>query len=71
MQENNFSTDGSKVRFLEYLDMIANKAKGFVYEIGRDGGGAVVGAVWQTATMRDNFERFGDFICIDMMKRER
>jgi len=55
---------------LEYLDMIASKAKGFVYEVARDGSGAVVGAVWQTATMRDNFERFGDYICLDVMKRE-
>lgn len=70
MQENDFSTDGSEVRFLEYLDMIANKAKGFVYEVARDGSGAVVGAVWQTATMRGNFERFGDYICLDVMKRE-
>jgi len=50
--------------------MIASKAKGFVYEVARDGSGAVVGAVWQTATMRDNFERFGDYICLDVMKRE-
>jgi len=70
MQENDFSTDCSEVRFLEYLDMIANKAKGFVYEVARDGSGAVVGAVWQTATMRDTFERFEDYICLDVMKRE-
>ena len=70
MHEKDFSPDGSDVRFLDYLQMIALKAKGFVYEIARDGSGTVVGAVWQTATMRDNFERFGDYICLDVMKRE-
>ena len=27
------------------------------------------GVVWQTATMRDNFEQFGGFISLDTMKR--
>ena len=26
-------------------------------------------AVWQTATMRDNFENFGGMVCLDAMNR--
>ena len=45
------------------------RCRGFVYELARDGLGTMVGVVWQTATMRDNFERFGSYISLDMMKR--
>jgi len=55
--------------FEEYLQILSEKAKGFVYDIAYDSDGTINGAVWQTATMRDNFERFGGFICLDVMKR--
>ena len=35
-----------------------------------DTSGKPTGCVWQTAIMRDNFERFGGFVAIDAMKRE-
>ena len=43
---------------------------GFIYEFATDGNGKVNGLVWQTATMRSNFERHGGYISLDTMKRE-
>ena len=59
----------SLLRFEEYLQILSEKAKGFAYDLAYDSDGTINGAVWQTATMRDNFERFGGFICLDVMKR--
>ena len=52
-----------------YLDLIKENAKGFEYELAVDDEGGLNGAVWQTATMRDNFERFGEYIASDSMFR--
>ena len=52
-----------------YLELIRENAKGFEYELAVDDEGVVNGAVWQTATMRDNFERFGGYIASDSMYR--
>ena len=52
-----------------YLDLIRENAKGFAYELAVDDEGGLNGAVWQTATMRDNFERFGGYIASDSMFR--
>ena len=49
------SEDGTNVGFVDYLQIVAEKAKGFVYEIARDGNNPIVGAVWQTTTIRDSF----------------
>ena len=70
IQSKDLSADGSQVNFVDYLKMMGENAKGFVYDVAKDGNGEVVGAVWQTATMRDNFERFGGYSCLDVMKRE-
>ena len=59
--------------FIDYLELISVRAKGFVYKLAEDktkfGPKRVVGVMWQTATMRNNFELFGDVIGLDMMKR--
>ena len=52
-----------------YLDLIRENAKGFAYELAVDDEGGLNGAVWQTATMRDNFERFGGYIASDSIFR--
>ena len=57
------------ISFSDYLKILSERAVGFAYELAYDSEGTINGAVWQTATMRDNFERFGGFICLDMMKR--
>ena len=63
--------------FMEYLDRICLKDKGFTYKIAESPSHKstcghnkkLLGVIWQTATMRRNFELFGDFIGMDMMKR--
>ena len=63
--------------FIEYLDLIRSKAKGFTYKIAEPtsnsyisgNGKKLVGVIWQIATRRRNFELFGNFIGLDMMKR--
>ena len=63
--------------FIEYLNLIRSKAKGFTYKIAESisnsnisgNGKKLLGVIWQTATMRRTFELFGDFIGLDRMKR--
>ena len=59
----------SLLHFKDYFEVLAENAKGFSYELAYDSEGVINGVIQQTATMRDNFERFGGFICLDMMKR--
>ena len=61
--------DDSIINLVEYLDLISANAKGFVYEMAVDNEGKVNGVMWQTATMRDNFEKFGGYVSLDTMKR--
>jgi hypothetical protein len=63
--------------FIEYLDLIRSNAKGFTYRTAESTsnlskscqGKKLLGVIWQTATMRRNFELFGNFIGLDMMKQ--
>ena len=63
--------------FIKHRDLICLKAKGFTYKIAESPSHKstcghnkkLLGVIWQTATMRRNFELFGDFIGMDMMKR--
>ena len=54
--------------------MTVSKAKGFAYKLAEassnnsPSGMKLLGVIWQTATMSCNFELFGDFIGLDMMK---
>ena len=57
------------VSFSQYLELMRQGAKGFAYELAVDEDGTIMGIVWQTATMRDNIERFGKYQSIDMMPR--
>ena len=41
---------------------------GFTYNITHDSDKNVTGVVWMTSYMRDNFEKFGNNIFIDVMK---
>lgn len=54
---------------LEYMALLRERCKGFDYELAYDTDGDLIGIVWQTATMRDNYERFGGYISLDSMKR--
>ncbi len=58
------------VTFSQYMNLLQSQTTGLTYEFATDGNGKVNGLVWQTATMRSNFERFGGYISLDTMKRE-
>jgi len=69
------SKDKELFSFIEYLELIKSKAKGFAFQLSEIPsntshlGKKLIGVIWQTATMRHNFELFGDFVGLDMMKR--
>ena len=59
--------DDAIFTFIEYLEIIATKTKGFSYKVFLDENGKqdkMLGILWMTATMRRNFELFGSSICI-------
>ena len=57
-------------KFHDYLELISNNAKGFQYRLAIGSDNQINGAVWMTASMRSNMERFGSYLCLDTMKRE-
>jgi len=72
-QQTDDSND-SLFSFIDYLKLIASRAKGFVYELAssvpeENTSKELIGVHWQTATMRANFEKFGMYISLEMMKR--
>ena len=50
------------------LEKIAHIGKGFTFNITHDLNNKVTGIVWMTSYMRDNFERFGNYLSIDVTK---
>jgi hypothetical protein len=65
------SGEDAVFKFVDYLELIAERAKGFTYKLAENSTGnkrQLTGVVWMTATMRRNFELFGDYISLDMMK---
>ena len=60
----------SFLTFVEFMKLLQESNQGFEYRLMKNLEGMYTGCVWQTATMRFNFERFGSFISIDAMNRE-
>ena len=60
----------SFLTFVEFMKLLQESNKGFEYRLMKNAECMYTGCVWQTATMRSNFERFGGFISIDAMNRE-
>ena len=50
------------------LEKLAHIDKSFTFNITYDLNNKVTGIVWITSYMRDNFERFGNYLSIDVMK---
>ena len=46
------------------LEKLAHIDKGFTFNITHDLNNKVTGIVWMTSYMRDNFERFGNYLSI-------
>ena len=49
------------------LESLVKKDPGFTYNLAHDNNNKVTGIVWMTSYMRDNFERFGNYLSIDVM----
>ncbi|KAL7524477.1 hypothetical protein ACHAWF_000965 [Thalassiosira exigua] len=70
--ENN-SKGGEVFTFIEYLKLIQSRAEGFVFKVASSKTSTprqkrLLGVLWQTATMRRNFELFGQYISMDMKR---
>ena len=59
----------STLTFSQYTKPISANAKYFFYELALDDRRKLNGVVWQTSTMRANFEIFGSFISLGTTKR--
>ena len=56
--------------FTEYMETMKLRDKEFQHQILADDNGEVTGCIWMTSTMRNNFELYGGFVCVDAMKRD-
>ena len=70
MNNHNKSKSDTLVCFSEYMELLKMKDKVFSYEILAYSAGDVTGCFWMTSTMRKNFELFGSFLSVDVMKRD-
>ena len=61
--------DDLLISFTEYMELLSAKDPEFVYEILEDTNGQITGCLWMTSTMRENFDLFGGYVCVDAMKR--
>ena len=61
--------DNLLISFTEYMELLSEKDPEFVYEILEDTNGQITGCLWMTSTMRENFDLFGGYVCVDAMKR--
>ena len=49
------------------LESLAKKDPGFTFNLAHDSDNNVTDIVWMISYMRDNFERFGDYVSSDVM----
>ena len=58
------------VSFKSYsiLKKLASIDKGFTYNITHYSNNKITDIVWMTSYMRDNFERFGNYLSINVMR---
>ena len=66
---NDSETDHCFFTFAEYMQTLEDCNSGFDYQLLTDTNGRYTGCIWQTSTMKDNFDRFGGYLSIDAMKR--
>ena len=66
-QENN---EDFALSFKECLSLLSIAAKGFSYRSSCGIDGKCTGVVWLTGNMREIFERFGWYLCLDANERK-
>ena len=52
-----------------FMEKMSRECPGFTYRLAHDSEGVCNGVLWMTASMRENFRRYGSYICLDAMKR--
>ena len=50
------------------LESVASIDPGFTFNLAHDNNNNVTGIIWMTAYIRDNYERFGNYLSIDGMR---
>ena len=66
---NDDNCEDSMITFKEYMLSLKIHNDGFAVTFLQSDKGRLTGCIWQTAIMRDNFERFGGYISMDAMMR--
>ena len=67
---NDDNCQDSIITFQEYMLNLQENNKGFAVTLLKSAEtGRLTGCIWQTAIMRDNFERFGGYLSMDAMLR--
>jgi len=66
---NDSESEHCFLTFSEYMQALQDGNSSFDYQLLSDSNGRYTGCIWQTSTMKDNFDRFGGFVSIDAMKR--
>jgi hypothetical protein len=56
---NDSANDNSLMTLTKFLEQMTLLNAGFKYQMFQGSDGKITGCIWQTAVMRDNFERFG------------
>ena len=49
------------------LESLASMDPGFIFNLAHNNDNNITGIVWMTSYMRDNFEKFDNYISIDIM----
>ena len=50
------------------MEALRDSNSGFDYQLLEDTNGRYTGCIWQTSTMKEDFDSFGGFLSIDAMK---
>jgi hypothetical protein len=67
---NALNETSASSRIEKLLDDLVKKDPGFAYRIARADSGSISGYVYMTSVMRARWERYGDVLFLDAMKRQ-
>ena len=70
LNSNEVDNVDSMLSFRECLSLLSTAAKGFSCRLSHNLNGKCTGAVSLAGSIRDNFERFGCYLCLDTCKRK-
>ena len=62
--------DSQRIKIIAMLERLGEIDPGFTYNLCMNKDNELTGFVWMTSVMRSNFQRFGNFLCLDAMKKK-